>query len=250
MNAPRKQAIFEDAAQFFDRVVHVLQRHHRRGEEPVRRGLAEVGDPVVVGARQRIGHVGVFDQVESLGEPGRIEEGLVHAHRVHVAQARLRVGGALGHRMAMRRVEFADVVPRHPGPPDGVARDVRVHGVAEHLAVDLEIEAEFPVFAPQGGFAERAVLGFEISRPQLRGSTTWESLSNTGNCLIIAMIAYSREPVLQRRSAASGCERLLDFFVAWPPIGPFDLGDAVANEIPRLIDFVKRRALPPRNLAW
>ena len=62
----------------------------------MRRRLAEIDDPVVVGARQRIGDVRIAHQKEPFGEPGRIQQRLVDPHRVHVGEAGLRVRGALG----------------------------------------------------------------------------------------------------------------------------------------------------------
>src|SRR5260370_13310631 len=64
-------------AQLFDRVVHVLYRNHRRCEETVWSNLAEIRDPVVVGARESISHVWIFYQVESFSEPGGIQESLI-----------------------------------------------------------------------------------------------------------------------------------------------------------------------------
>src|SRR6202022_4212755 len=104
-----------DAAQLLDRVIHVLKRDHRRRKQSVWRGLAEVRDPVVVRAGERIRHVRIFDQVEALGKPGRIEKGLVDTHRIHIAQASLRVRSPLGHRMTQAWIEFTDFVPGHPG---------------------------------------------------------------------------------------------------------------------------------------
>src|SRR5215469_11114612 len=94
--------------QFLKREVHVLQRQYRGGEQPLWRRPAEIDDPVVVGAGQRIGDVGVAHQKEAFGEPGRVEQRLVNTHRVHVGKARLRIRGALGGRMLEMRVESAD----------------------------------------------------------------------------------------------------------------------------------------------
>ena len=80
-----------DAAKLLYRVIHVLERDHRPRKQPVWRGAAEVRDPVVVRARERIRHVRILNQVEALGKPGRIEKGLVDTHRIHVAQASFRV---------------------------------------------------------------------------------------------------------------------------------------------------------------
>ena len=132
---------FGDPAKLFDGVIHVLQRDHRSGKQAVRRGLAEVSDPVVVGAGERVGDVGVFDQVEALGEPGRVEEGLIDPHRIHVAQASLRVGRPSGHRMPMGGVELADLVPGHAGAPDSPGAGCWSSMRAKDLAVDLQIRA-------------------------------------------------------------------------------------------------------------
>jgi hypothetical protein len=58
--------------QFREREIHVLQRQYGGGEQPLRRHLAEIGDPVVVGARQRAGHVGIAHQEETFPEPSRV----------------------------------------------------------------------------------------------------------------------------------------------------------------------------------
>ena len=46
-------------SQFLEREIHILQRQYGGGEEPLRCRFAEVGDPIVVGARERIGDVRV-----------------------------------------------------------------------------------------------------------------------------------------------------------------------------------------------
>ncbi len=68
--AERRHA--RDPLQFLQREIHVLQWQYRGGEQPVWRRLAEIGDPVVVGAGQRVSHVRVAHQKEPLGEPGRV----------------------------------------------------------------------------------------------------------------------------------------------------------------------------------
>src|SRR5271156_3516514 len=57
-----------DATKLFDRVIHVLQRNHRRPKQPGRRDLAEIREPVVVGACERVRHVRIFNQMEALGK--------------------------------------------------------------------------------------------------------------------------------------------------------------------------------------
>src|SRR6266481_4800701 len=73
-----------DAAKLLDRVIHVLERDHRRRKQSVWRGPAKVRDPVVVRASECIGYVRIFNQVEALGKPRWIEKGLVDTHRIHV----------------------------------------------------------------------------------------------------------------------------------------------------------------------
>src|ERR1700740_2040324 len=63
-----------DAAKLLDRVVHVLERNHRCRKQAIWLGLAKVRDPVVVGAGERVRDVRIFNQVEALGKPGRIEK--------------------------------------------------------------------------------------------------------------------------------------------------------------------------------
>src|ERR1700687_2110900 len=110
------------AAQLLDRVVHVLDGNHRSRKETIRRNLAEIREPVVIGTRQRIGHIGIFYKMKSLSEPGRIHESLVDTHRIHILQPRMRIGSARGHRMTSVRIKLPDLVPRHPGLPDSMAR--------------------------------------------------------------------------------------------------------------------------------
>src|ERR1019366_6672315 len=69
--------------QLLNRVVHVLDWNHRCCEESIRSSLAKVRDPVVVSARESVGDIGIFYEMESFGEPGGIHESLVDAHRVH-----------------------------------------------------------------------------------------------------------------------------------------------------------------------
>jgi len=61
-----------DPSQLFERKIHVLQGQYRGGEQPLWRRLAEIHDPVVVSARQRISDVRIAHQEETLGEPRRV----------------------------------------------------------------------------------------------------------------------------------------------------------------------------------
>ena len=84
-----------------------------------------------------MGYVGVLYQREAFGEPCGVEEGLVHAHQVHVEQARLRTGGSRSEGVAHVGVEVAHGLPRHAWLPDGMPRDIGVAGVAEYFAIHL-----------------------------------------------------------------------------------------------------------------
>jgi hypothetical protein len=44
---------------------------------------------------------------------------------------------------------------------------VRVTGVPEHLAVDLEVGAKLTIFPPQSRLAQRPVFGFKVCLPKL-----------------------------------------------------------------------------------
>ena len=127
--------------------------------------LTEIGQPVVIGSGQGRGHVRVLDQMKALGKPSGVEKCLVHAHGVHIGQSDLRVRRAGVFGMGSIGVKVADLLPSHARLPDGMARDVRIHGVAEHLAVDLEIRAVLAFLAPQGCFAERAELRLQVVLP-------------------------------------------------------------------------------------
>src|SRR5262249_46186412 len=66
-------------------------------------------------------------------------------------------------------VKLADLVPGHSRPPDSVPRNIRVHRVAKHPAVDLQVGTVLSLFAPEGALAERAILRLEILVPDLAG---------------------------------------------------------------------------------
>src|SRR5260370_32563263 len=80
------------------------------------------------------------------------------------------------------------------------------------------------------------------------GSTTCESPSNTAIRFVAMMIfhlfrtaplsprQFSRSQPFRARVALPAhrglrLERLLDLFLGWPPVGPLDLGHAVANKL-------------------
>ena len=71
--------------QLGDRLLDALDGEDGAGEEPPPVGPAVVVDPVVVGAGQRAGRLGVLDEGQS-DEPGREEHHLIGAERVHVAK--------------------------------------------------------------------------------------------------------------------------------------------------------------------
>ena len=106
-----------------------------------------------------------MDQVKPFGEPGGVEQGLIHAHGVHVAQPRLRLPGALVHGVADIGVQVADRFPGHAGPPEGVARQVDVGRIAIDFAVDFEVGVGLAILPPQGVFAQHPVLGIEVLLP-------------------------------------------------------------------------------------
>src|SRR5205823_4280980 len=69
--------------------------------------------------------------------------------------------------MACIRVQLAYLVPGQAGSPYRMARDIRIHGVPKHLAIDFQIASQGPFFTPQGMFTERPKLGVEIPGPDL-----------------------------------------------------------------------------------
>jgi hypothetical protein len=95
--------------------------------------------------------------MEALGKACGIEKSLIDTHRIHIAQPRLWIGRAHGSRMPLAGIELADLIPGHPGSPDRVPRDIRVHSIPEHLAVNFQVRAEFSLLAPQRMFAQGAV---------------------------------------------------------------------------------------------
>src|SRR6185295_2506764 len=62
------------------------------------------------------------------------------------------------------------------------------------------------------------------------GSTTWESLSNTGKRLAT---------MLSPRDRGIGGERGLDFVLGGPPVRTFDLSAPFADEMPRGRDVIQ-----------
>ena len=147
-----------DPLQFRQRIIHVLQGNHGRGIQTVGRSLAEVGDPVVIRPGQGVGAVRVLNQGKALGKPGRVEQGLIHAHGVHIPQPGLRVRRSLGHGVPGVGVELPDLLAGHARSPDGVAGDVGVNLVVVGLAVDFEVGGVPAVFPPQGEFAQGAIV--------------------------------------------------------------------------------------------
>ena len=83
----------------------MLHRQDGSGNQPGGVLLREVPDPVVVRPRQGIGDVGVLNDGQVLGEQRGQQQRLVDAHRVHVGEAGLGVGGALGQGMGRLGVQ-------------------------------------------------------------------------------------------------------------------------------------------------
>jgi hypothetical protein len=113
----------DDAAGFLEGVGERLQRQRRRGLQPVGRGRAVPGEPVVVRAAAGHGEVDVGQRVEAEADRA-VEDRHVDPLGVHVDEARLRVGRAvpLGRRLA-------DPL-RDPGPPTRAGRD---HAAVEQV---------------------------------------------------------------------------------------------------------------------
>ena len=65
------------------------------------------------------------------------------------------------------RIQLADRIPGHAGPPQRMTREIGVPPIAEDLAVDLQIGAGAPFPPPQRVLAERAVFRFEVFLPEL-----------------------------------------------------------------------------------
>src|ERR1043166_141340 len=97
--SPTKAWDLCNTIKLLDGKLHVLQWQHRSGKEPLWGRLAQVGNPIVVRPRQRIGYIRVFDQRKTLCEPRGIEKRLVYTHGVHVTKSRRHVPSALVHRM-------------------------------------------------------------------------------------------------------------------------------------------------------
>src|SRR5258708_28523977 len=103
--------------------------------------------------------------MKAFGEPGRIEKGLINAHRVHILEPSLRIASPRAHRMSHARIEFTDIPPAEAGAPDRMARDVRIHRVAKHLAIDLEVTAPLPLLPPQRIPPKCAIFRLEVFGP-------------------------------------------------------------------------------------
>ena len=176
------EALGRDAVELALRERQALQRQHRdRVESPVARSR-EVGDPVVVRAREHVGGDGVFDERVVLEKQRRVHDRVVDPERVHVGEPGARVARAGIDRVRSRRVERADVVEGHARAPDGLAVD----RAAVHLLRGPSVEHGEATTASSSKCqsAERA----SPSKPDgtyeshsAAGSKTWLSLSTTGN---------------------------------------------------------------------
>ena len=109
--------------------------------------------------------------------------------------------------------------------------------------------------APQRVFAEHAVLGIEIFLPKLRRLDDVGVAVEDRESASVVMAASAvrllrrllRQPCTDAPRAASAAPHLL---LGRPPVGPLDLGDALADDLLGRLDAYSRRALAPRNLAW
>ena len=111
----------------------VLQRHRGDAEQPLRRGAAVLGRPVVVGAQAVVHELDVVDRLDGIGRAelqrlGRVDDGGIEAVGVHDRDAGMRVvpathvGGR--HRAGVRRQYSSTDTPliaatasSMPGPP-------------------------------------------------------------------------------------------------------------------------------------
>ncbi len=116
-----------------DRMLDRLHRHHRDAEQPVRVGLAVIGEPAVVGAAQRARQLRV---VHRAGEQphARIKKGGVDAVEVHVGDALVRVepAGAALIVFHLGRLDRALARPDTADPAHALL-------AAEQLALDVEL---------------------------------------------------------------------------------------------------------------
>ena len=213
----------------------------------MRRRRAEIRDPVVIRARERMRGIRIGDEMKPLGEPGRIQERLVDTHRIHVGEARPRIPRRFVHRMPYARIQFTDLIPRHPGPPDRMARQVRVHRVAHDLAVDLEIGIRFAVMAPQRLLAEPAKVGIEVFLPKLGRLDDMGVAIKYGDAP--GHGCHGSDPPYQRVTEASGASAAFTS----SSVG-HQLGRSISVTRCSMIFFgasirYRRRAFSPRNLA-
>ena len=137
-------------AELLDRVLDALDGQDRAGEEPAPVGGAVIVDPVVVGAGQHTGGLGIPHEGQP-HEPRREEHDLVGAEGVHVAQPRVRIATA-GHApefplpLLRARHERADLLlaPARPadlcgiGPLPGGGDDAPVD--VEQVGVGVEVK--------------------------------------------------------------------------------------------------------------
>src|SRR6516162_7589955 len=87
--APEAQFLFRKT-HLGDRQIDILHRQHRNAEQPIRIGLAIVGEPAVVGAAGRSGKLRIVDRAGKQPEAW-IEKGGIDAVGIHVGDPLVRI---------------------------------------------------------------------------------------------------------------------------------------------------------------
>ena len=114
--------LFAHEAHLGDREIDILHRQHRHAEQPVRIGLAVIGEPAVIGTAHRGGELRIVDRAGEQPD-ARVKEGGIDTVGIHVRDARVRVEAAglavlVGHRVglddALARADRADTADAEP----------------------------------------------------------------------------------------------------------------------------------------
>ena len=162
------EALGRDAVELALREGQALQRQDRDRVESTVARRREVGDPVVVGAREHIGGDGVFDQRVVLEKQRRVHDRLVDAERVHVGEPRTRVARPRVDPVGNGRVEPADVVERHAGAPDRLPVDRAAVHLLRGPSVEDGQTAPGVLEVPERGASQPLVARWHVRIPRAR----------------------------------------------------------------------------------
>ena len=164
------EAALRDALELAHGEGRRLERKDRRGHEAASVRGRELVQPVVVGACERPGDVRVLDQREVLAEERGKEQRAIDAHRVHVGEARDRIGRTRGGVVLHVGIERTDRVRRHARPPARLAVDPAAAQRARRPAVqERGLDPVRVDVVPERAARREAVLAIEEAVPHRRG---------------------------------------------------------------------------------